>query len=69
MSMYNVNTRVYTGYLCLACPFPYFVPLTDFKGDLKCILFYFDMSITFWLGVSSNLSQEKSPTAEILDKY
>ena len=37
--------------------------------DLKCILFYFDMLITFCFGVSSNLSQEKSPTAEILGKY
>ena len=27
------------------------------------------MLITFCFGVSSNLSQEKSPTVEILDKY
>ena len=37
--------------------------------QLKCILFYFDMLITFCFGVSSNLSQEKSPTVEILGKY
>ena len=29
----------------------------------------FDRSITFCFGVSSNLSQEKSPTGEILGKY
>ena len=36
---------------------------------LKWNLFNFDMLITFCFGVSSNLSQEKSPTAEILGKY
>ena len=32
---------------------------------LKCTLFYFDMLITFCFEVSSNLSQQKSPTAEL----
>ena len=36
---------------------------------LKCNLFNFDMLITFWFGVSSNLSQQKSPTTEILLIY
>ena len=40
-----------------------------FEFTLKCILFYFDMLITFCFGVSSNLSQEKSLTVEILDIY
>ena len=44
-------------------------PLSRAFIYLKCILFYFDMSITFCFGVSSNSSQEKSPTAEILGKY
>ena len=38
--------------------------------SLKSIFFfYFDRSITLCFGVSSNLSQEKSPTAEILHIY
>ena len=36
---------------------------------LKWNLFNFDMLITFCFGVSSNLSQQKSPTAEILRIY
>ena len=36
---------------------------------LKCTLFYYDMLITFCFGVSSNLSQQKSPTAVILGIY
>ena len=36
---------------------------------LKCNLFNFDMLITFCFGVSSNLSQQKSPTVEILCIY
>ena len=35
---------------------------------LKCNLSNFDMLITFYFGVSSNLSQEKTPTAQILGK-
>ena len=40
-----------------------------FYQELKCTLFYFDMLITFCFEVSSNLSQQKSPTAEILRIY
>merc|ERR1712218_433512 len=36
---------------------------------LKLKFFNFDRSITFCFRVSSNLSQEKSPTAKILGKY
>ena len=43
--------------------------LVKINFGLKCILFYFDMLITFCFGVSSNLSQEKSLTVEILDIY
>ena len=39
------------------------------KIYLKWNILNFDRSITFCFGVSSNLSQEKSPTAEILGKY
>ena len=39
------------------------------EPTLKCILFNFDMSITFCFVVSSNLSQEKCTTVEILTIY
>ena len=40
-------------------------------GDIiiKVKIFKFDWLITFCFGVSSNVSQQKSPTAEILGKY
>ena len=56
---------------------PFFYLIINYwkKADMKTVLLLklifcnFDRSITFCFGVSSNLSQQKSPTAEILRIY
>ena len=45
------------------------VNVVCYVNELKWNLFNFDMLITFCFGVSSNSSQQKSPTAEIIGTY